>query len=280
MRAFVTGVAGFIGSHVAESLLGRGWHVAGCDNLTTGREGNVPEGVLFSRWDIRDRVYVDDCDVVVHCAASYADPGAWCRDAMVNVLGSVNVAMAARDSRAKLVYFQTALPPTSSYAISKIAGGQYIEHALPNDHLTFRLANVYGPRNLSGPIPTFYKRIRDGLACTVVDTSRDIVFVDDVVDAVMLALEDGLVGTFDVCSGRQTSIGVQFEAVSEAMGVDATVALVERGADDVLPEVSVNRNVPGWSAFTKMEDGVLRAVDWYDKHGVERTFTHLKVAGA
>ncbi len=93
----------------------------------------------------------------MHCAASYSNPNFWHRDTQTNVLGTINATIAAKHHGARLIYFQTALPPISSYAISKIAGEQYI--GLSDVEATvFRLANIYGPRNLSGPLPAFWKR--------------------------------------------------------------------------------------------------------------------------
>ncbi len=116
-------------------------------------------------------------EVVVHAAASYKDPEDWASDAATNVLGTSLVARAARRPRSGgFIYLQTALcyglhpleqpitldhpilPTASSYAISKTAGEQYV--ALSGlDWQSFRLANAYGPRNLSGPLPTFYSRL-------------------------------------------------------------------------------------------------------------------------
>src|SRR5207248_2858974 len=104
------------------------------------------------------------------------------------------------------VYFQTALcyglkpleqpitldhpilPGASSYAISKTAGEQYVMLS-GLDYLSFRLANAYGPRNLSGPLPTFFQRLNAHKSTFVMDTRRDFVFVDDLVDVVMKALD-------------------------------------------------------------------------------------------
>ena len=84
-------------------------------------------------------------------------------------------------------------PEGSSYAISKTAGEQYI--ALSGlDFVSFRLANAYGPRNLSGPLPTFFQRLTQGKPCFVMDTRRDFIFVDDLVDVVVKAI-DGEGGT-------------------------------------------------------------------------------------
>ena len=102
--------------------------------------------------------------------------------------GAINVAAVAKHHDARIIYFQTVLPPISSYAISKIAGEHYLR--LSGQPLTvYRLASVYGPRNLSGPIPTFYRRIKAGETCSVVrDVTRDFVFIEDLVARVMRAV--------------------------------------------------------------------------------------------
>ena len=80
------------------------------------------------------------------------------------------------------------LPGDSSYAISKTASEQYI--ALSGiDFVSFRLANAYGPRNLSGPLPTFYHRLTNDLKCFVMDTRRDFMYVQDLIDVAMMAVD-------------------------------------------------------------------------------------------
>ena len=119
-------------------------------------------------------------------------------------MGAINVAAVAKHHDARIIYFQTVLPPISSYAISKIAGEHYLR--LSGQPLTvFRLASVYGPRNLSGPIPTFYRRIKAGERCQVVrDVTRDFVFIEDLL-ARVLGTPDGS-GVIDVRSGTETPI--------------------------------------------------------------------------
>ena len=83
-------------------------------------------------------------ELVIHCAASYKDPNQWHQDTATNVEGAINVAAVAKHHNARIIYFQTVLPPISSYAISKIAGEHYLR--LSGQPLTvFRLAAVYGP---------------------------------------------------------------------------------------------------------------------------------------
>ena len=141
-------------------------------------------------------------DFVVHAAASYKDPDAWGEDVLTNALGTVNVVRAAQATGVeRLLYFQTALcygthadraagharPPdparTRATRISKTAGEQYIELS-GLDFVSFRLANAYGPRNISGPLPTFYHRLTEGKAVFVMDTRRDFIYVDDLIDVV------------------------------------------------------------------------------------------------
>lgn len=281
MRILITGMAGFIGSHLAERFEAGGHTVFGVDNFETGRGQNAPAAVEL---DIRDRhlfyEYANQIkpDLVVHCAASYKNPDHWHRDVDTNVTGTINAVLVAKHHNAKLVYFQTALPPTSSYAISKIAGEHYIRiSGVPS--LVFRLANVYGPRNLSGPIPAFFKRLSVGERCTIVHTARDMVYIRDLVDAVTKALLQNRVGTFDVCSGSAVPILALYRAVALHFKDAPEPSEIQPATDDVMPSTSVHAWLPGWAPLTPIEEGVADAVAWYRQHGVEQTFTHLKLKG-
>ena len=185
MKILVTGGAGQVGSHVAELLSARGDQVVCLDNMATGRESHVrvSDNLSFLNGSIVDPSVFNNpfgnnerADVVVHAAASYADGNAWEEDSRTNILGTINSLRYAKDSNARLIYFQTALcyglsptiqpvpleypriPAPTSYGISKTAGEFYIEQS-GIDFVTFRLANIVGPRNLSGALPIFYKRL-------------------------------------------------------------------------------------------------------------------------
>jgi UDP-glucose 4-epimerase len=285
-RVLITGAAGFIGSHLAERYLTEGAAVFGVDNLVTGSWDNFPvKHANYAELDVADRealykfANVSRPDLIVHCAASYADPLKWHRDAETNVLGSINTAIAANHHEAKLVYFNTALPPISSYAISKIAGEEYIRMAV-EDALVFRLANIYGPRNLSGPIPTFYRRLLARQPCTVMRTFRELVYVGDLVDAVITLVEQERAGRIDICTGEWRSIRDLYDAVVDAMGIDPDddPEELEPGDDDVVamqldPHAAA---LLGWEATTPLQVGIRAAVDWYSQHGVGATYTHLR----
>ncbi|HEY6638972.1 MAG TPA: NAD-dependent epimerase/dehydratase family protein [Solirubrobacterales bacterium] len=306
MKVLITGGGGFIGSHLAERLLGEGHEVLAIDNFATGRRDNLAErdGLTLVEGSIADRETLDDAfdsfgpDAVAHAAASYKDPEAWAEDARTNTLGTANVVEAARASGVeRIVYFQTALCygtqpletpislehpilPDSSYAISKTGGEQYIQlSGIP--FVSLRLANVYGPRNLSGPLPTFFQRLSEGKPCFVVDTRRDFVYVDDLLEVVLAALEGTGDGFYHVSSGSDHAIKELFDAVVEAMGIklDEEVEVRPRPEEDapsILLDPSRTQADFDWKATVPLTDGVAEAIAWYRDHGVGATYTHLK----
>lgn len=308
MNVLITGGGGFIGSHLAERLLARGDRVLVVDSFATGRRDNlaprakltVVEGTVADAALVQRLVDGFRPEVVIHAAASYKDPDAWVEDVRTNVLGSANVAAAARrGGPRRLIYFQTALiygtrpieqpitlnhplQPESSYAISKLGGEQYI-HLSGIDYVSFRLANVYGPRNLSGPLPTFFHRLMNDQPCFVVDTRRDFLYIDDLVQLVMMAVDGrGERGPYHVASGSDRSIKELFEAVVTALGItrDGGVEVRPRSPDDaytlLLDPAKTTRDF-GWEASTPLETGVGAAVEWYKRCGVTDTYTHLRV---
>jgi UDP-glucose 4-epimerase len=306
MRVLITGGGGFIGSHLADRLLDGHHQVLVIDNFATGRPGNLAqrEGLTLIEGSIADPDTVERAfddfgpDRVIHAAASYKDPEAWSEDVLTNALGTANVVRVGLESGVeRLIYFQTALcygtnpleqpitlahpiRPDSSYAISKTAGEQYIELS-GLDFVSFRLANVYGPRNVSGPPPTFFQRLSEGKPCFVVDTRRDFVYVDDLVEIVLRALEGTGQGHYHVSSGSDYSIKEMFEAVVDAMGIepDDEVEVRPRSEEDapsILLDPSRANQDFGWQASTPLSQGVASAVDWYRENGVGATYTHLR----
>lgn len=302
MRVLITGGAGFIGSHIAERCLARGDAVTVIDTLLTGRRENVPADARFIEFDISANLWTRMWgewrpDVIYHCAASYADRDAWERDARTNVLGTINVVRLAQETGARIVYLQTSLcyglnprspirpdaplAPCGSYAVSKTAGERYIaDSGVP--FVSLRLANMYGPRNLSGPVPAFYRAISEGRTPTIVDTRRDFVFVDDLVELVM-GLGDET-GVYHAGSGFDQSVLDVYRAVSIAMGREPEdIPLTPRKPDDaptILLDASETERTFGWRARMPLSIGIERAVRWYSEHGVERTYTHLAVGAS
>ena len=308
MKVLITGGGGFIGSHLGDRLLDDGHEILVIDNFATGRRDNLAdrEGLTLVEESIADAAAVDRAfeqfapTHVVHAAAAYKDPDAWGEDVRTNSLGTANVVRATQAAGLdRLIYFQTALcygtqpseqpvtlnhpvRPDSSYAISKTAGEQYIELGLPN-YVSFRLANAYGPRNISGPLPTFFQRLTAGKPCFVMDTRRDFIYVDDLIDVVMLALAGKGRGKYHVSSGSDFSIKELFDATIAALDIqlDEPVEVRPRGEDDaytiLLDPSRTHEDFDGWRIRTSLEDGVARAIEDYRERGVDQTFTHLKV---
>lgn len=282
MRILITGGAGFIGSSLFDAFYDE-HEITIADNLLTGRRENLSKWV-FAEQDIceRESFYMlanhASPEVVIHCAASYSDPDKWHRDTDTNVAGCINAAAVAKHHGAHLIYFQTILPPISSYAISKIAGEQYLR--LSGVPLTvLRLANIYGPRNLSGPIPVFYKRLTEGRPVTVVNTTRDMVYIDDLVRAVQMVVQHRLTGTFDVCTGVQTPIYEMYSGVVNSLHLDNVNApeVSEPLTDDVQGVVDPENGIPLWAPTMELRTGIYKTVQSYKENGVSQTHTHLRI---
>ncbi|MEO8576760.1 MAG: GDP-mannose 4,6-dehydratase [Gemmatimonadales bacterium] len=222
-RALVTGGAGFIGSHVADLFLDKGYDVEIIDDLSSGKRSNVPDRAVFHRVSVASpdaaRVVRDGAfDVLVHLAAqmdvrkSVADP---LFDAGTNIIGTLNLLEAIKRSgyRTRVAFTSTggaiygdfntppnvetfAKDPESPYAISKLAAEYYLAyygrlHGI--EHVAMRFGNVYGPRQdphgEAGVVAIFCTRVLHGKPLTVYGDglqTRDYVYVGDVANAVFL----------------------------------------------------------------------------------------------
>jgi UDP-glucose 4-epimerase len=224
-RLLITGGAGFIGSHVCEYFLERGWALDVIDDLSSGRRERVPATATFHQVDIRSpdaaRIITEGGhQVVVHLAAqmdvrrSVADP---MHDAGVNILGTLNLLEALRAARAggtRFIFASTGgalygdfvtppnvetfpKDPESPYAVSKLSAEYYLAyyarlHGI--DTVALRFGNVYGPRQdphgEAGVVAIFCGRILEGRPLTVYGEgtqTRDYVYVRDVAAATYLA---------------------------------------------------------------------------------------------
>jgi nucleoside-diphosphate-sugar epimerase len=309
MKVLVTGACGQVGSHTAEMLLSRGDEVLGIDNLATGRREHLPEqdrlrlviGSIAER-ELVDRLIGDfRPDVLVHTAASYKDPNDWYSDTLTNCVGGANLIQAAkREKVGRFIYFQTALcygvkpleqpislghpknPANSSYAISKTAAEDYLEIS-GLDYVTFRLANVVGPRNVSGPLPIFFQRLSEGKRCFVTKARRDFVFVKDLARTVLRAADGAGHGAYHFSSGKDVAIQDLYDAVVAAMELRQypVPEVRELGPDDapsILLDPSRTFQDFGAISFTGIGDIVEAAVAYYRKYGVHGGYTHLRHA--
>jgi UDP-glucose 4-epimerase len=311
MKIFITGGSGQVGSTAADIFLARGDHVLSIDNFATGRRDNLSsnprlreiEGSIVDA-DAIDRLFSDfKPDVVVHAAASYKDPDDWVADAQTNAVGGANVAKACKTHKVgRLIYFQTALcygtkpiqqpiqldhpinPVNSSYAISKTAGENYVQFS-GVDWVTFRLANVIGPRNVSGPLPIFYGRLAKQQKCFVTMARRDFCYAGDLARVVVEAADGKGHGAYHFSSGQDVAIRELYDAVVRAMKLNdyPEPEVKPLGADDapsILLDPSRTFADFGKIEFTPLDEIARLSVERWNREGVVGGYTHLKEARA
>lgn len=251
MSVLVTGGAGFIGSHIVDTLIARGEQVVVLDDLSGGSRDNLPPGVPIVEIDVAGpesaRMIADlHPRAVIHAAAqvsvahSMSDPA---RDRDVNVVGTANVLEGAKGAGCQRVIFistggaiygetsgasETAMPhPQSYYSAHKYLAERYFELSGLSYGIA-RLANVYGPRQRSdlegGVVSIFSERLRAGEPIVIQGSGeqyRDFVYVADVVSAVLAMLDSQLDGTWNVATGSRTTI-LELLAALEARITPAT----------------------------------------------------------
>ena len=303
-KILITGGAGCLGSNLLEHFFRQGHEILVIDNFATGKKEVVPEQPRLSlvEGSIADQALVDRSfddfkpDFVIHSAASYKDPDNWVEDTKTNILGSIHVANAAiKHGVKRLINFQTALcygrpsktpipinhptNPFTSYGISKHSGEAFLLHSsLPV--ISLRLANICGPRLAIGPLPTFYKRLKEGKNCFCSEAIRDYLDMTDFLRLIDQALEDSApLGIFNVSTGLGYSIYDLFCAVCEYLEIDMPeVPRLPVGDDDVSEVVldpSKTEKAFNWKATVKFKDTIHNQLRWYDKFGINDIYSHL-----
>jgi len=257
-KLIVTGGAGFIGSHLAEELAGEGYQVIILDDLSTGKIENVAEllnrdNVDFTLGSVTDlpllKRLFNDAVFVFHLAAlpsvprSIENPQA---SHEVNVNGTLNVLLAARENGVKKVLYASSpsvygdtptLPqkedmmpcPLSPYAVAKLTGEYYCQvfsqvYKLPT--ICLRYFNVYGPgqdpdSQYAAVIPKFIKKVSEKkppVICGDGEQTRDFIFVKDAVAASIRAVQSDAGGIYNIGRGESTTINQLAELIIELVG--------------------------------------------------------------
>lgn len=307
MNVLVTGGAGFIGSHVTDALVEQGYNVHVMDNLSSGREENVPAGATFHRMDIRSEEVRglfarERFDVLVHLAAqmdvrkSVADPQF---DADVNVLGFLNLMQASLENGLKKVVFSSTggaiygepvyapqdenhpLQPISPYGITKLTTEKYLyfyQQQYGIEYVALRYANVYGPRQNphgeAGVVAIFTERMLRGEEPVINgdgEQTRDYVYVGDVVRANLAAMQYAGSGAFNVGTGIETSVNQLFRIIRDY----ANPRVEERHGPgkpgeqrrSVLSYATSEREL-GWKPEVTLEEGLRNTVEWFAERTV------------
>ena len=292
-RVAITGVAGFIGSNLADRLVREGYQVVGIDNLSYGVREQVPEQVEFHEKDIRDphlRDLFQGCQAVFHLAAKNCIPDCQ-RDPVetvsINVLGTTQVFEAACQAGvARVIYAESSalyegskvLPtpeselfPESFYSLSKMAGYQLAEGFRKDRGLiitALRYFCVYGPRqdyrrSVPPLMSAFLLKLLAGEQPTIYGNGskrRDFVYVDDVNDFHLQCLEDPRTDNLSVNLGTGTyhSVAEIYEIIRQLLGSDTQPRHLpdQPGeAQDTLADISLARSL-GWEPRTGLLDGI------------------------
>jgi UDP-glucose 4-epimerase len=292
-HAIVTGGAGFIGSHVVDALLAEGQQVTVVDDLSTGDPSRVASGAHLQQLDIVDSAALDALfaqvrpRAIFHLAAqasviaSVEDPG---RDFDVNVRGTLNVLEAARKCGAPVVFTSTGgalygdgvpmptredqIPaPLSPYGASKWAAEAYVKtwtlsSGIPNT--SCRLGNVYGPRQNpdgeAGVVAIFSHHLFTGRPPKLYGhgkPTRDYIYVDDVVRALMAAV--GKAGTYNIATGVETDVAAVWRMLSEVAGKQIEPQLADLRPGELQRsclDPSLAERELDWRAQVPIDDGL------------------------
>jgi len=301
MRILCTGSAGFIGSNLVDRLVGEAHKVIVIDDLSNGRIENldaVRDKITFLGRDVSRPFYKEfpkttDCDLIYHLSCfprsmSFDNP---VRDVEVNVIGMINVLERARLSDARVIFSSNSgiyeteyLPineeirdhPTAPYDLDKLMAEKYLElyrETYGIDYVTFRFATVFGPRQRTSPdwkpvVIEFIDKLSRGIAPTIYWDglqTRDFIFVDDIVDGLVLAKdsEEALGETMILGSGVETSIRELYDIICKVLRVDIEPEWGSKALGDIarmLYDCRKAERILGWQAKTSLEEGIMKTV--------------------
>ncbi len=301
MKILVTGGAGFIGSWVVDKLLEKGHEVAVIDNLSTGRRENLNAKARFYEIDIRDKNLFEifereNFDYVFHLAAqinlrdSIKNP---LNDCEINIIGSLNVIECSVKYKIKKIVFSSSggamygddikMPtpetekenPLSPYGIAKLSVEKYLnsfKEIYGLDYAALRYSNVYGPRQNAkgeaGVVCLFIDKMLSGEQIVINgsgEQTRDFVYVEDVADANVLALN--LSRIFNVSTGIETSINEIFRKIKNEIGREVKETHGEEIAGELkrscLSSEKLQRE--GWKMNYDLDKGIGETVGWFKR---------------
>jgi UDP-glucose 4-epimerase len=293
-RVLVTGGAGFIGSHLVEAFVRLGCETVVIDDLSRGSRANLAAGATLVEADVADPGTVEviaraEPDLVIHAAAqvsvptSIADPA---RDRAVNLVGTAHVLDGARRAGARrfvlvssggAVYGEARMAtedqapaPASPYGVHKLAAEGYVRLSGLSYGIA-RYANVFGPRQRSdlegGVVAIFAEALRGGRPLTIFGTgeqTRDLIHVDDVVEATLAIASTETDGTWNVGTGTPTSVQRLLRELEQLIGPAVEVRhAASRPGDVPVSSLSIERirRELGWSPRLALGDGLRQMLD-------------------
>jgi UDP-glucose 4-epimerase len=304
VKVLLTGGAGFIGSNVADGFIQKGHKVIIVDNLSTGFESNLNKKAKFYKVDIRSAV-IDKIfektkpDVLCHHAAqidlrkSTKDP---IFDADVNILGSLNLFNACVKHKVKKVIFASTggaiygkqdyfpadekhpVNPLSPYAVTKLTIEKYLHFYRETygiQYVSLRYANVYGPKQNplgeAGVVAIFAEKLLSNKEAIINGDgiqTRDFVFVDDVVESNLLALNFPKSNIFNIGTGIETDINTVFRLLKKMTGSNQKETHAPPKPAEQQRSVldySKAKRIIGWSPKHNLEQGMAKTVEFFQK---------------
>lgn len=302
MKIIITGGAGFIGSNTVDGLIEAGYKVVVIDNLSTGKKENINNNAVFYQADIRDKgikeiFSKEKPDMVIHNAAqisvrlSVDEP---VLDADINILGSLNIIEAARINKVKKIIFASSggtvygeqkffpadethpLNPISPYGVAKLAVENYLYYYYQSfglEYIALRYANVYGsrqdPLGEAGVVAIFSKKILEGKAPIINGDgkqTRDYVYVGDVVEANLKALNSDFVGSLNIGTGIESKVLDLFKFLKETAVTD--IEKIHGPAKKGEQRRSVlsydkAKDIIGWVPKVKLGEGLSKTYHWF-----------------
>lgn len=300
-KILVTGGAGFIGSTLVDKLIDQGHSITVLDNLVTGRRDYLNQAADFWERDILDPELITlmqaaKFDLIYHLAAqidvriSVSDP---VFDNQVNVLGGLNLLAAAQQSGVKkivmastggAIYGETEELPTSElaptyplspYGIHKLTLEKYLNYyyqVYGLNYTVLRFANVYGPRQYkggeAGVIAVFTEAMAKGKTCVLYgdgQQTRDFVYVDDVVAALVSAAEIDCRGEINISTGVEIDMWQMVAAIEAAAGEKLKLDRAPARLGEQRRSVLLNHRALetlNWRPQIEFAEGVRRTYDW------------------
>jgi UDP-glucose 4-epimerase len=301
MKVLVTGGAGFIGSHVVDKLIEANHEVVIVDNLATGYQKNLNSKARFYQLDILDtkldEVFSKERPEVIFHLAAQTDVQASLNnpqyDAMVNILGTVNVLEASRKNAVKKIIYASsaagygdnnALPlkeseriaPLSYYGVSKHTPEHYFpiyQQLYGLEYTVLRFSNAYGPRQISkgegGVIAIFTsllvkdqqpKIFGDG------EQSRDFIYVEDIALANLKALEKGNKEIINISSQEKTTVNQLFEVLKQLSNSSQSPKYMPTRAGEIKENSLANTKAKdklAWEPKVSLKEGLRRTIEFY-----------------
>jgi nucleoside-diphosphate-sugar epimerase len=306
MRYLVTGGAGFIGSHTVDELVKRGHGVVVLDDLSTGKASNIAEAgskmellreSITNLNAVRDACRAADC--VIHLAAQTSVPRSVndpIETNLINVNGTLNVLVAARDAKVKRVVFasscavygitsvlpipeSTGLAPISPYGLSKQVGeayGRVFQDLYGVEFVSLRYFNVFGPRQdpgspYSGVLSIFNAALLAGTPITIYgdgEQSRDFVYVQNVVDAILQSAEATIAPglTLNIGTGNRYTLNQTLALLEKITGHPArAIQAAPREGDirDSQADITLAQRSIGYRPQVGFENGLKKTWDWF-----------------